>query len=117
MNLNRKIQYEYGVSIIDGKIRHISEIDKRGRNCQCLCPECGCPLDAKLGKGLQNGGRTPHFSHGNDSRIICDAKKANETALHKLAKEIFQENKYIILPEYNLSGETDELCNKNDSRQ
>ena len=71
----------------------ISEIGdtERGEKCNCKCPYCGGILLAKLGDIKQH-----HFAHKGN---LCDPVKAQETGLHKLAKEIIQENYSILVPE------------------
>lgn len=65
-------------------IVHISEIptSRRGRKCNCVCCECGNPLDAKLGHGK----RHPHFAHSFKSNKC--SPYAGETSLHQYAKDL-----------------------------
>lgn len=69
-----------------GKNMYIDEVPN-GKQCGCLCAECGGTLVAK------NNGRIKvhHFAHsgGNDS-IKC-----SQTALHLLAKEIIAEERIV----------------------
>ena len=70
-----------------GQVVHISEmVEKdRGKACECICLCCGRPLVAKLGRGK----RTAHFAHlAEEGRTTCLADVANESGLHKIAKEI-----------------------------
>lgn len=60
----------------------------RGNKCDCICPICGEPVQAR--KGMK---RDHHFKH--ISSVICKG----ETILHKLAKEIFPKHDKILLPE------------------
>lgn len=84
------VQLQFGVS--NGKIVCISEIleEQRGLKCNCTCPGCGMPLQARLGEKKQR-----HFAHSNTS---CDIVSAQQTALHMLAKEIIEEEKTLLLP-------------------
>lgn len=76
-----------------GKNMYIDEVPN-GKQCGCLCAECGGALVAK------NNGKIKvhHFAHsgGNDS-IKC-----SQTALHLLAKEIIAEER--IVPSINSNG-------------
>ena len=73
---------------------HISEIDphQSGLKCNCVCPNCGERLQAKLPKTKEDF--TPRFAHHNAD--TCDY--ATETALHMKAKEIIEKAKQIVLP-------------------
>lgn len=108
------IKLQYGLQ--NGKIIHISEIsdNERGLKCNCLCPCCKDPLQAKIGFGK----RQAHFAH---SAAECKIEVANQTALHLLAKEILEEEKKIWLPELiasnqeqyeNIDDETMDLLNQ-----
>ena len=70
---------------------HINDV-KRGLACNCSCPKCKEPLEAKLGYG----GRQPHFSHGKGA----DCSGSYMTALHKLAEQILKEEKAVMVPAY-----------------
>lgn len=74
-----------------GKMVCIDSVDK-GLSCECYCPKCNEPLIAKLG----NGGRQPHFAHKKDS----DCHGSYMTALHKLAEQIIEEEKALMVPAY-----------------
>lgn len=93
----------YGIHQPDGRIISISDIlalpnpeTMRGSKCQCICPHpnCGRPLDAKLGYGKKE----PHFAHQKGHNGICDIAYANETALHMMAKEIIAEEGKFACP-------------------
>ena len=64
---------------------------KHGSSCQCRCPHCLAPLDAKNGGQI----REHHFAHSHGH--YCEG--AYETALHLLAKQIILEQGGIMLPE------------------
>ena len=74
-----------------GRMVHINDV-KRGLACNCFCPKCKEPLEAKLGYG----GRQPHFSHGKGA----DCSGSYMTALHKLAEQILKEEKAVMVPAY-----------------
>ena len=74
------------------RIIHIDEItpDENGLKCKCICPICKEPLKANtLGKIKRK-----HFSHN----INSDCINHLETAIHKLAKQIIEENRRIVIP-------------------
>lgn len=64
--------------------------------CDCICVACGAQLIAK--KGQQ---RIEHFAHAVDTNCFGAA----ETALHLLAKELFEELNSIALPQYKFKKE------------
>ncbi|HEX7902897.1 MAG TPA: hypothetical protein VF487_03380 [Chitinophagaceae bacterium] len=80
--------YKYGLK--DGKLVHVNEVDS-GLKCNCCCPSCEQPFVAHKGKIL-----TAHFKHHSPT----NCKYAFETALHYLAKEIINEEKYLLLPHH-----------------
>lgn len=79
----------------DGKLIHVDSVS-RGLACKCFCPHCKSELVAK------NGGnrKVHHFAHANGS----DCVGAIESALHKMAKDILQEHKLIMLPPIQRNG-------------
>lgn len=70
------------------KIIHIDNAE-RGKACNCVCLKCGEPLIAAKGKI-----REKHFKH--TANINCTGSQ--ETALHRLGKQILLENSNIVLP-------------------
>lgn len=101
MSINNKIIHmkiknvnsQFGMR--NGRIVDIEDIQEceRGLKCNCVCPSCKTPLQAKLGHGK----RIKHFAHNNAD---CNSEIAKQTALHYLAKEILEVNKCIVLPKY-----------------
>lgn len=81
------LKLPYGLR--DNYIIHISEIseDQRGLKCNCVCPVCHEPLQARIGMK-----RIKHFAHSSN----CPT--AAETALHMMAKDIVLKNRKILLP-------------------
>ncbi|MDO4979765.1 MAG: competence protein CoiA family protein [Prevotellaceae bacterium] len=65
----------------------------RGLSCNCFCPKCKEALVARIGQGK----RQPHFAHQKDS----DCSGSYMTALHKLAEQIIEEEKKVMVPAYN----------------
>lgn len=64
-----------------------------GNRCDCVCPKCRKPLCARNG-GIKN---VHHFAH---QRGVDSCMGASETVLHQMAKEIIEEEKQIMLPDY-----------------
>lgn len=62
---------------------------ERGLACKCICPECEQQLEAVKGEI-----RDWHFRHHKES----DCKGGQETALHKLVKQIICEANQIAVP-------------------
>jgi len=91
------VQLAFGESE-DGRILHISQVES-GLACRCVCPGCKDRLVAR--KGLE---KAPHFAHHGE--VPCG--HALESALHKLAKEVLDERRELLLPEISatLAGET-----------
>lgn len=87
-------QYIYGVLVATGKTISILDVPEERTNragWNCICPSCGLALTAKRGKS-----REAHFAHAFSYQRQggchgCVAESANETALHRLAKEIIAE--------------------------
>ena len=82
------VQLAFGESE-DGRILHISQVES-GLACRCVCPGCKDRLVAR--KGLE---KAPHFAHHGE--VPCG--HALESALHKLAKEVIDERRELLLPE------------------
>lgn len=82
----------YGVR--DGRAIHITSIPhtQKGLSCGCVCPACGASLVARLGDS-----RRHHFVHRSLSPN-CTAKKAAESGLHLMAKQLIHDNPGIALP-------------------
>jgi hypothetical protein len=78
-----------------GKMVCINNVE-RGLSCNCRCPKCKEPLIAKHG----NGGRQAHFAHRKES----DCQGSYMTALHRLAEQILEEEKAVMVPEYKEIG-------------
>ncbi len=92
----RSIKLPFGFN--ENKILvHITDVE-RGRNCNCVCPDCGFSLIAHKGSKNQ-----PHFKHAIDNQC------KGESAIHFAAKQIIRERKRITLPGYNIdrSGKKD----------
>ena len=93
----------YGIRTTDNEVVHIEDIPKelRGLKCNCICPQCGQTLLARKGEVLEH-----HFAHYFDPTGVrpsagfdCDIEKANESALHLMAKQIIANERAIRVPE------------------
>lgn len=83
----------------NNRIIHIDEIApaENGLKCNCICPICKEPLKANtLGKIKRK-----HFSHNINSNCINHL----ETVIHKLAKQIIEDNKRIVIPKLTYNNE------------
>ena len=65
----------------------------RGRDCNCLCPNCDWPLIAN-----QGGQTRPYFSHDRGPECVGGF----ETAVHKMAKQIILDHLTVVLPAHSV---------------
>ena len=81
-----------GIDKNDGTAKYIDEVPN-GKNCGCICAECKGELIAK------NNGKVKihHFAHASGN----DSIKCSQTALHRLAKKLYVEEKLIPIPKKN----------------
>ena len=70
----------------------IDDVPQNGNQCDCFCPYCHAPLQAKK----EGNKRQHHFAHMPDSE--CNV--SHESTLHLLAKEIIEEKKAVTVPAY-----------------
>lgn len=117
MKCDKSNTFYFAIREATGKAVNISELEEkdRGKKCGCVCAACGRHLVAKLGRGS----RRPHFSHLplEEGEVSCSAEWANESGLHKMAKEIIQNESAIMLPAIKVSSEQDPNYNPRDMRQ
>ena len=116
MELNHSGMIYFALKEESNQVVHISEmVEKdRGKACECICLCCGHPLVAKLGRGK----KTAHFAHlAEEGRTTCSADEANESGLHKIAKEIVCKSEYIWLPPVTISEQNDPDRNVEDYKQ
>lgn len=96
----------YGIRNVDGKVVSINDVPKSmsGLLCGCVCAACRKKLQACSLRGRVR----PYFRHNSeydsDKKSQCDPNIANETALHKLAKQIIQTEKRIRIPKKEISA-------------
>lgn len=81
------MQLAYGLAP-DGRMVHITEVPS-GLACSCICAACRLPLVAVKGSIRAN-----HFRHHD----VEQCATAIETALHRLAKQILEERRRLLLP-------------------
>lgn len=68
-----------------------------GRACDCICPSCQQPLQARKGSKKRH-----HFAHDTDvQNISCDS--AFETSIHLMTKQIISEDKTLSFPSLEIS--------------
>lgn len=79
-------ELKYG--LLGDRLVSIDEVE-RGLACNCLCPHCGAPLNAK--KGTR---RVKHFAH----HRLMDCNHGTETALHLMAKNIVAQTRKVFVP-------------------
>ena len=72
----------------DGRTVHVDEV-ANGLACECVCLKCGGKLIGRHGEIRQH-----HFSHV----LATEGMGCTETALHKAAKEIIQQERRLVLP-------------------
>ena len=116
MELNHSGMIYFALKEESNQVVHISQmVEKdRGKACECICLCCGHPLVAKLGHGK----KTAHFAHlAEEGRTTCSADAANESGLHKIAKEIVCKSEYIWLPPVTISEQNDPHRNVEDYKQ
>ncbi|WP_119681459.1 competence protein CoiA family protein [Indioceanicola profundi] len=83
-----KVRLPYGWSPDRNRLLHVSEVSS-GLACRCVCPGCGTPLVARMGRQ-----RAAHFAH--HAPTSCTG--AYETMLHLLAKQVIAERRLVMLP-------------------
>lgn len=83
-----RAQLVFGERSADGRMVHISEVPS-GLGCGCRCAACGGLLVARKGEVNEH-----HFGH----HASDPCRTAVETAVHKLAKQILEERRELLLP-------------------
>lgn len=85
----------YGLSLQTNRLIHVSSVPN-GKECGLFCPACKKVLSAIGNKEGKEYKRKAHFRH--DSGADCAG--ARMSALHRLAQELIQDQKQVLLPEY-----------------
>lgn len=88
----------------NGKLIHVDSV-LTGLSCKCFCPHCKNEVIAKN----RGNRKVHHFAHTNGS----DCVGAIESALHKMAKDILQEYKLIMLPPTQQKGTGEQIAFNN----
>ena len=88
---NYDIKLPYALDSED-KLICINDVTVSGLACNCRCPKCKKPLEARIGKGI----REKHFAHSKHS----NCRGAYMTILHMRAEEIIKEHKAVMAPKY-----------------
>ena len=94
MHLNLDNDTTYALSNITQRLVHISKVD-RGKNCDCICPCCKQPMIANKGEKNQH-----YFSHERKGDNNSNRAKCRTETMHRLAEQIIEENKSVMLPPY-----------------
>ena len=81
----------FQIALKDGRSVSIHSVDN-GLQCGCTCPKCGEPLVAYNNPGNKT---IAHFQH----QSLKDCHGVYETAIHYLAKEVIQDQGYLIVPD------------------
>ena len=94
----------YGIRNTDGKIISIDEVPDgmSGSLCDCICASCGsdllaCSLNGKVRRYFRHKGLTESLEV-EGLRGNCAPIQANESALHRMAKQILCEERKITVP-------------------
>lgn len=108
------IKHEY--ANLGSRTLHISELDpltQRGAICPFTCVSCGGAMGTRLGNH-----NAWHFYHlQSNDEVGCNAQRANESALHKISKEIIAAATELQYPAYYLEGKEDPDYNSCDYNQ
>lgn len=80
----------FNMALKNGNLISINEV-KSGLKCDCFCPVCNSQLVARKGKI-----KVHHFAHYNSN----ECESYGESMLHLLAKKIIEENKYLLVPDF-----------------
>ena len=99
--MKKEPELTWALHIPDDKMVHIDSVDP-GLECNCVCPKCHKRLIAKNKSNDIINGRQHHFAHeqffSEDNRKGC--KGYYMSAVHRLAEQIIEEKKQIMLPPY-----------------
>ena len=80
----------FNMALKNGNLISINEVES-GLKCDCFCPVCNSQLVARKGKI-----KVHHFAHYNSN----ECESYGESMLHLLAKKIIEENKYLLVPDF-----------------
>ena len=90
LNIKKRTAHDifYGEDTVTGRMLHVSTVAS-GLKCNCVCPLCKRPLEAKKGNIQAH-----HFAHKSN----YDCFYSSEVAVYKVVAEILSESKRIMLP-------------------
>lgn len=94
--LSRQDQNRVPFGLRDGALVEASEVES-GLACNCVCPSCKQPLQARKGRV-----RRHHFAHDPKSKKH-PCVYGLETSVHLMAKQILQEHQTLLLPELRIT--------------
>ena len=81
--------FTWAYSKIEKKMVHIDSVPN-GYNCECICPKCDKPLNARQGKVNEHS-----FAHKPEDGFCIGY---GEASIHKLAKQLIAEKKCVMFP-------------------
>ncbi len=90
-NKQNDLKLPYALNSND-ELVSINSIKEHGLACNCRCPKCKEPLEARIGTGK----RVPYFAHSKHTN--CHG--AMMTILHRHSIEIIEKNKAVMVPQY-----------------
>ena len=88
---DRRIPYALNSKDELVSINSIKASGLRGLACNCRCPKCKEPLEARIGEGI----RAPYFAHSKHSN--CHG--AMMTILHRRSIDLIEKYKMVMVPE------------------
>ena len=81
--------FTWAYSKIEKKMVHIDSVPN-GYKCECICPKCDKPLNARQGKVNEHS-----FAHKPEDGFCIGY---GEASIHKLAKQLIAEKKCVMFP-------------------
>lgn len=83
----------------------VSEVES-GLVCDCTCPNCSAPLQARKGEVNQH-----HFSH-DPNYDFGECYNACESSIHLMAKQIIEEERSFFFPEFKVTEQARDVNGK-----
>lgn len=96
--MRHKYDEVFQFALKDDRLVSIRDV-ANGLDCSCICPKCGERLIAYNNPKNRNAA---HFQH----QSLRECHGVYETSIHFLAKEVIQEQGYLLVPDiqYRLTG-------------
>ncbi len=88
--MRKKLTLLNEYALLGDTLVHVDDVPN-GKPCGCVCAECGTAL---IARNNPKNKKRHHFAHS----VTTDCKGGLETILHRLGKQIIEEEKRIILP-------------------